>query len=133
MFLSDYDYARLKALIEKQRESPRADPVLLARLEARIAGAKVVPPEYVPDTSVSINSQVRFKNLSTREQSEYTLVFPGEADIEKGKVSILSPIGAALIGASVGDVVEFAAPVGVRRLRIEQILFQPEAAGYFYV
>lgn len=133
MFLSDYDYARLKALIEKQRESPRADPVLLARLEARIAAAKVVPPEYVPDTSVSLNSRVRFKNLSNREQSEYTLVFPGEADIEKGKVSILSPIGAALIGASVGDVVECAAPAGVRRLRIEQILFQPEAAGYFYV
>jgi regulator of nucleoside diphosphate kinase len=78
---------------------------------------------WYPDTSVSINSRVRFKYLSTREQREYTLVFPGEADIE----------GIALLGASVGDVVECHAPAGVRRLRIEEILYQPEAAGFFYV
>jgi len=57
------------------------------------------------------------------------LVFPSEADFKLGKISILAPIGTALIGYRAGDTVEWKVPAGIRRLRIDEILYQPEAAG----
>jgi regulator of nucleoside diphosphate kinase len=61
------------------------------------------------------------------------LVFPSEADFDRGRVSILAPIGTALIGYRVGDTVEWKVPSGRRRLRIEEVLYQPEAAGDFHL
>jgi regulator of nucleoside diphosphate kinase len=59
------------------------------------------------------------------------LVFPGEADYEEGRISTMAPIGTALIGYGAGDTVEWEVPAGIRRLKIEEILYQPEAAGQF--
>ena len=102
-------------------------------LEAKLAAAAVMPPEFVPENAVTLNSKVRFTNLDTGEDRVYTVVFPAEADIEREKVSVLSPIGTALIGAAAGDLVDCQAPLGVSSLRVEEVLFQPEAAGYFFV
>ena len=63
------------------------------------------------------------------EKETYTLVYPDEADINEGKLSVLAPLGTALLGMRVGDIVEFEAPAGTRRLKIERVLYQPEAAG----
>jgi regulator of nucleoside diphosphate kinase len=60
-------------------------------------------------------------------------VYPDDADVNDGKLSVLAPLGTALLGASVGDVVEFRTPGGVRRLKVERILYQPEAAGDFHL
>jgi len=133
MILSEYDFLRLKGILERLRESPRADHRQLAVLEAKLAAATVMSPEFVPDNAVTLNSKVRYTNLDTGEERVYTIVFPAEADIEREKVSVFSPIGTALIGAAAGDVVECQAPLGVSRLRVEEVLFQPEAAGYFFV
>ncbi len=59
------------------------------------------------------------------------LVFPSEADYERGKISIMAPIGTALIGYGVGDTVEWRVPAGIRRLKIQEVLYQPEAAGQY--
>jgi len=59
----------------------------------------------------------------------YTIVFPVDADIEKKRISVLAPVGTALIGYRAGDIIEWATPGGTRRLQIEKVLFQPEAAG----
>jgi regulator of nucleoside diphosphate kinase len=80
-----------------------------------------------------MNSKVRFVDLRTREKETYTLVYPEEADVDLAKLSVLAPLGTALLGASVGDVVECRTPGGVRRLKIERILYQPEAAGDFHL
>jgi regulator of nucleoside diphosphate kinase len=133
MIISDYDFVRLRGIIDKLRDTPRVDRPVLARLEARLISATVVPPEFVPETVVTMNSRVCFTNLSTGEDLTYTLVFPGEANIEKNKVSVRSPIGMSLIGAASGDVVECFAPAGPARLRVQKVLYQPEAAGYLYV
>jgi regulator of nucleoside diphosphate kinase len=133
MTIGDYDFVRLRGIIDKLRDAQRADRPALARLEARLEAATVVSPESVPDTVVTMNSKVRFTKLSTGEELVYTLVFPAEADIGKNKISVLSPIGMALIGAAAGDVVECFAPAGRVRLKVKKVLYQPEAAGYLYV
>ena len=69
--------------------------------------------------------------LDDDSRMEVTLVFPADADIDAGKLSVLSPVGTALLGYAEGDTVEWEVPAGKRRIRIEKILYQPEAAGDF--
>jgi regulator of nucleoside diphosphate kinase len=59
----------------------------------------------------------------------YSLVFPNEADADEGRISILAPVGTAMIGYRVGDVIEWQVPSGLRRLKVEEIIYQPEASG----
>jgi regulator of nucleoside diphosphate kinase len=73
------------------------------------------------------------RDLKSDEPETYTLVFPDDADINDGKLSVLAPLGTALLGTQAGQVVEFAAPAGVRRLIVEEVLYQPEAAGHFHL
>ena len=80
-----------------------------------------------------MNSMVRLKDVDTGEDVIYTLVFPHDADIHHKKISILAPIGTALIGYRAGDIIEWNVPAGVKRLKIEKILYQPEAAGDYHL
>ncbi|MGH7229846.1 MAG: GreA/GreB family elongation factor [Nitrospiraceae bacterium] len=74
-----------------------------------------------------MNSRVRFKDLDTTQDKVYTLVFPFEAKLEQQKISVLAPIGTAILGYRVGDTVEWLALGGTRKVQIEEILYQPEA------
>ncbi|HET9961437.1 MAG TPA: GreA/GreB family elongation factor, partial [Nitrospiraceae bacterium] len=76
-------------------------------------------------------SRVRLKDLETNEEKVYTLVFPSEADLSQQKISVLAPIGTAILGYRIGDTVEWRVPAGVKNMRIEDILFQPEAEGHY--
>jgi regulator of nucleoside diphosphate kinase len=76
-----------------------------------------------------MQSTMRVRDLDTGARAVYTLVFPSEADIEKGCISVLAPIGTALIGYRAGDRVEWPTPGGEKRFQIEEVLFQPEAAA----
>jgi regulator of nucleoside diphosphate kinase len=76
-----------------------------------------------------MNSEVYLRNLNTKEEIIYRLVFPEHADANQGWISILAPIGTALLGYRVGDVIEWKVPAGIARLKVEKILYQPEAAG----
>src|SRR5688572_16479392 len=105
----------------------------LASLQEELNRSKVFHAEKVPRNVVTMHSRVRVWDLGTEESDTYTLVYPVDADIEEGKVSVLAPLGLALLGARVGQVVEFDAPGGLRRLRIQKILYQPEAAGDFHL
>jgi len=73
------------------------------------------------------------QNLDTDELAEYTLVFPGSADIRRGRLSVLAPIGTALLGCQEFDTIEWKVPVGVKRFRIDRILYQPEAAEAYHL
>lgn len=95
-------------------------------------GIEVDSTEVAPDV-VTMNSTVRVTDLDTNTTHLYTIVFPGDADFEKGHISILSPIGTALLGYRAGDVVTWAMPRGTRRVRIEELVYQPEAAGDFHL
>lgn len=80
-----------------------------------------------------MNSMVRLKDLDSGEEMTYTLVFPDMADISSKKISILAPIGTALIGYKVGDSIEWEVPAGIRKLKVEEIVYQPEAAGDYHL
>lgn len=95
-------------------------------------GAEVESTEVAPDV-VTMNSTVRVTDLDADTTHLYTIVFPGDADFEKGRISILSPLGTALLGYCAGDVVLWEMPRGTRRLRIDELVYQPEAAGDFHL
>jgi regulator of nucleoside diphosphate kinase len=76
-----------------------------------------------------MRSRVRLSDLNTGQEVVYTLVFPSEANFDDGKISVLAPIGTAMLGYREGSIIEWQVPSGLRRLKVEEILYQPEAAG----
>ena len=82
---------------------------------------------------MTMNSRVRLKDLNSGDERIYTLVFPTEADVTQNKISILAPVGTAMLGYRVGDKIDWPVPSGMKTFRIEEILYQPEAAGDFHL
>jgi regulator of nucleoside diphosphate kinase len=107
----------------------RRDQGHVEELERELEQAEVVAAEDVPPDAVTMHSTVSVRDLDTDARAIYTIVFPAEADIATNRISVLAPVGTALIGYRTGDVIEWATPGGTRRLRIEAVLFQPEAAA----
>ena len=130
--ITEFDFDRLRHLAESPRYRT-THGVLVAVLREELERGRVVAPADVPKGVVTMRSRVRVRDLRSRETETYTLVFPEEADIEIGKLSVLAPLGTALLGTRVGDVIEFEAPAGTRRLKVEKVLYQPEAAGDFHL
>lgn len=98
-------------------------------LDAELARAVVVPSASVRPDVVTMNSRVRFEVIGKRTYDR-TLVYPWDADEETGRISVLSPLGSALLGLSVGDTMTWALPDGTAvDVRVLEVLFQPEAAG----
>jgi regulator of nucleoside diphosphate kinase len=131
IYVSKMDLERLTRLIEitRERDDNSGKLEYLDRLEEELDRADVVDPKDVPSDVITMRSKVRLKDLSTGEEMVYSLVFPTEANLDEGKISVLAPIGTAMLGYSRGDVIEWEVPSGVRRLRVEQVIYQPESAG----
>jgi regulator of nucleoside diphosphate kinase len=105
----------------------------LDRLDGELERAEVVNPIDIPKDVVTMRSTVRLKDLDNGKEMVYSLVFPNEADIDEGKISVLAPVGTAMIGYRVGDVIEWEVPSGLRRLKVEEIIYQPEASGDYHL
>lgn len=123
IYLTQEDLDRLLKLVElpgNRREM----------LERELVRANVVPREKIPADVVTMNSRVVFENETTGERREVTLVYPGNSDIDAGKISVLVPVGTALLGLRIGQSIEWELPGGEKqRYRIVNVPFQPEAAG----
>jgi len=128
--MTDFDLRRLDALFERLRLHLKPPPTLTL-LERELERAVVVKPEKVPPTVVTMNSEVEVMDLDTGERRSLTVVFPALAGIEAGRVSVLAPLGTALLGSSQGSQVTWQTPRGSRQLRVERVVYQPEAAGRF--
>jgi regulator of nucleoside diphosphate kinase len=98
----------------------------LHALEAELERAHAADEANVPADVVTMNSTVQLRDLDTGEVETYTLVYPEFADVGQNRMSVLAPVGTAILGCRVGDVVHVTAPAGRRRLRLQEILFQPE-------
>ena len=122
------DYLSLRGMISSGKYNAGLDAKYLGVLEAELRKAIVVKETEIPADIVTMNSTVCVKNMETGDQSTYKLVFPEKADLQRGNISILAPIGTALIGEKTGDIVEWAGPSGKIRLKIMKIIYQPEAA-----
>jgi len=96
-----------------------------------LSRATIYQPAEIPPNIVTMNSEVSITNLSNNQQQTIKLVYPNDADIASKKISIFAPIATALLGFRVGDVVQWPVPKGVISLRIDAIVFQPEASGDF--
>ena len=81
--------------------------------------------------AVTMNSEVAVRDMDSKEKMTFTVVFPSDANVDRQRISILAPIGTAVLGYRVGDTIDWKAPGRTRRLKIERVLFQPEAAGQF--
>ena len=129
IYITEFDMQRLRALIgDAKRLAPRGNEYLES-LEAELDRGILVSPTEVPPDVVTMNSRVSLVDLDTNEEMVYTLVFPNDADITQSKISVLAPIGTAMLGYRVGDTFEWQVPDGTRRLRVKKVLYQPEAAG----
>lgn len=99
------------------------------QLDDELARAEVVAPEQVPKDVVTMNSDVVYEDVATGARRSVRVVYPDKADVEKGWVSVLAPLGHALLGLSVGQEIQWRMPRGMRRLRIVAVPYQPEASG----
>jgi len=86
-------------------------------------------PKIIPPDVITMNSRFIILDVDTKEEKEYTLVFPKDANSEEGKISILAPIGTAVLGYKAGSTIEWQVPAGKRKIRIKEVLYQPEASG----
>jgi regulator of nucleoside diphosphate kinase len=99
-------------------------------LREELARAAIVKPDAVTPDIVTMHSTVRVTDLDTGEGSEFTLVFPEESDRFPDAVSVLAPLGAAVLGYRSGDRIRFRTPKGFRRIEVGDVVYQPEAAGH---
>jgi len=127
IFITQADMKRLQSLIESMKSS-RED---LQALRAELHQAHVIAPADIPKDVVTMNSKAQVRDLETNEIMTYTLVFPGNANIDDGKISVLAPVGTAMLGHRAGEEFEWHVPAGPVRLRVEEVLYQPEAAGHY--
>lgn len=129
--ISTVDFRELQELLLVAKQFAVPQPVFIRDLEDELRRAHVVPPENVPPYVVTMNSRFKLIYTDTGKEKSYTLAFPSEADLEEGKLSILSDLGVAILGYSVGDTIEWEFPEGLKRIRIDMIGFQPEATKLY--
>jgi regulator of nucleoside diphosphate kinase len=131
IYITEFDLERLKKLLWDAQSTDYRKSEYLDNLQMELRRAEVVAPRDIPPDVITMNSTVCLLDIDTGEEETYTLVFPENADSTHGKISILAPIGTAMLGYKVGDTFEWKVPLGVRKLLVKKILFQPEASGNF--
>lgn len=132
IYITRRDMDQLRKLLADERERPgfrngRAEH--LRGLETELDRSTCVADDSVPRDVITMHSTARLIDLESGETLVYTLVFPHEADVRQGRISVLAPIGTAMLGYRVGAEFEWPVPDGMRRLQVQDVLYQPEAAG----
>ncbi|MBN1564410.1 MAG: nucleoside diphosphate kinase regulator [Anaerolineae bacterium] len=129
IYITSPDMQRLRNLFDNPdllQQKP-----YLQELEQEIKRAVEVLPSEIPPDIITMNSTARLIDLDTREEMILTLVYPDHANISEGRISVLALIGMAILGSRVGETIKWEMPDGIRTLRVDQILHQPEAAGQY--
>jgi regulator of nucleoside diphosphate kinase len=121
ILISTEDRTLLLRLIDSARFDSRISAASVAALEGELARASIIEPDELPDDVVTMGSTIWFRDLQTGEFEEYTLVVPAKADVLHGRISVLAPIGTALLGYRLGHVVEWRVPSGKRRMEIVKV------------
>ena len=127
IIINELDAERIDRLLEKAEFAslPAADA-----LNEELDRAQTCTPETMPHNVVTMNSQVKFRNLTTGEELTRTLVYPAQMTDSSAQLSVLAPVGAALLGLRTGDTIHWELPGGAStHLEVLELLYQPEAAG----
>ncbi|MCM2314935.1 MAG: GreA/GreB family elongation factor [Thermoanaerobaculia bacterium] len=128
LLISRLDRSRLLRLLGALQAN-EFDAQRVDDLRFEVERATPVAPNALPSDVVTMNAWFRFTDLTSAVVRECAIVFPKEANDSEGRISVLDPVGIALLGYRAGDVVSVNAPGGERRLRIDVVTYQPEAAG----
>ncbi len=123
------DMDRLRDLLRNTRDPFGLDRPHLETLRAELERAKIVALDALEADVVTMNSTVRVRDCEGDRTTVFTLVFPERANPETNHVSVIAPLGAALLGYRAGDRVSFKVPTGTRKCEIVEVIYQPEAAG----
>ncbi len=129
LYISQYDQARLEEMIQQARRQQYRGSRDLRELQTLINMAEIVPDGQIPKDVAMMGSVVSVRDLDTEREQTYTLVWPEQTDLNEGKVSILAPMGAALLGRREGAEFDWVVPQGIRHLKIMKVLYQPEGMG----
>lgn len=125
--VTEPNFDRLNKLLQS-RLCRISNGVWAYNLEQNLSQSEVVAPQKIPRTVVTMNSTVSIRDEDSGEQEVYTLVYPQDEDIDRRMLSVFSPLGTALLGKRINEVIK----LGIRRIHVEKILYQPEAAGDFH-
>jgi regulator of nucleoside diphosphate kinase len=132
IWLTNHDLGQLRHLIADLTQRARGIEAGVDALEEILDLGRVVPSQDIPQDIVTMNSKVVFEDLASREQREAVVVYPQDADPQSGKISVLSPVGIALLGLAAGAETELPLPHGrTSRIRIREVSYQPEAHGEY--
>ncbi|MBS1641935.1 MAG: nucleoside diphosphate kinase regulator [Bacteroidetes bacterium] len=129
LIINSLDYARIKKCISDAKQFKSINKAESEKLMTELNSAKVVEPKAIPSNVVTMNSIVKLSFLNNNKQIQFQIVYPEQANIKENKISIFSPIATALIGYKVGDEIEWIVPAGLTKIKINAIIYQPEAAG----
>lgn len=129
VYITSFDMDRLQSIIDNHRSASPKIKEQIERLEKELDKAFVVEPKDIPADVVTMNTKLRLLDETSGEEKNISLVFPSDADFDKNRISILAPVGTALLGYRVGDIVEWNVPSGTKSFRIMETIYQPEAAG----
>jgi regulator of nucleoside diphosphate kinase len=121
------DHAELSSMVAVAGKLSERGRVEMSALEAELARAVIVEADEILPDVITMNSRAELLDLESRERMDFTLVFPIDADIEAGRISVLAPLGTAMLGYRVGDEIIWKVPYGTRRLKVTAVHFQPEA------
>lgn len=125
VIVTDRDLERLLSMVESTAHA--------ASLEGELDRAVVVKQREVPPDVVTMNSRIVYEDCATGVRREVHLVYPRDADPARGRISILAPVGSALLGLRVGQEISWKLPAGVRCIRVVEIPYQPQAEGHFHL
>ena len=133
IYINRYDLPVFQGMLDATRTSTGLQKHYLKQLAETLDQAIAVEPQEMPRDVITLNSRVRLRDLDNDKDFIYTIVHPHAADIYAKKISILAPMGTAMLGNRVGYVITWEVPTGRKRCRIEEVLYQPEAAGDFHI
>ncbi len=131
IYLTEIDKERLKKIIDTEIKSGNVLDKPMKKLSEEIDNAIVVNTQQIPQDIITMNTRALL--YLDHEDIEITLVYPEEADWDNNRMSVLSPIGTAILGYKVGDTVEWEVPSGITQIYIKNVLYQPEASGDYHL
>jgi regulator of nucleoside diphosphate kinase len=122
------DHARLTKIIEEHRVlNPHSDRQAFEKLSRELARAHLIAEQDIPADIITMDSQVQVFDLELGDEYTFTLSWPNKANISENRINVLAPLGMALLGSRVGQEIEWPIADGTCRLRVDEILFQPES------
>lgn len=129
IIINRLDYARIKKYISDAKQFKSITSIEADNLLKELDSAKIMEPESIPSNVVTMNSIAKITFLSNNQQVQFQIVYPDQANLKENKISIFSPIATSLIGYKVNDEIEWIVPGGLTKIRIDEIIYQPEATG----